>query len=132
MRKWISVIAVSLLLSQAADAQMRWRKVSFPPTKQANSNSQVFLTSSSSPSCQGIRDNLTAGIAQRKAEIQARADRIHHPGGSFGNGTHEGVGYSSTSADQAIQACCYWGQRQPIDIGVSRGARGWYACVIYR
>jgi hypothetical protein len=74
----------------------------------------------------------SGGLAQQKADIQARAGNCFHPGGSLGGGTHEGCGYSSVSADHAIRSCCYWGQRTPIDIGVARGANGWYACVIYR
>lgn len=72
------------------------------------------------------------GLAQQKAEIQARAGRCFHPGGSLGAGTHEGCGFSTVSADDAIRHCCYWGQRSPIDIGVARGGNGWYATVIYR
>lgn len=74
----------------------------------------------------------SGGIAQAKAEVQARLGVMHHPGGSFGAGSREGVGFSSASADEAIRQCCYWGQCQPIDIGVARGANGWFACVIYR
>jgi hypothetical protein len=72
------------------------------------------------------------GLAQSKAEMQARAGRCFHPGGSLGGGSHEGCGFSSVSADDAIRHCCYWGQRTPIDIGVARGGNGWYATVIYR
>jgi hypothetical protein len=71
------------------------------------------------------------GLAQSKAQIQAQAGRCFHPGGSLG-GTHEGCGFSTVSADDAVRHCCYWGQRTPIDIGVARGANGWYATVIYR
>jgi hypothetical protein len=49
-----------------------------------------------------------------------------------GNRGYEGVGFSSISADHAIKNCCYWGQKTPVEIGVARGARGWYACVRYR
>jgi hypothetical protein len=72
------------------------------------------------------------GLAQQKAQTQAQAGRCYHPGGSLGGGTHEGCGFSSVSADDAIRHCCYWGQRTPIDIGVARGANGWYATVLYR
>ncbi len=82
---------------------------------------------------QAARTQQTAsGLAQQKAEIQARSGRCFHPGGSFGGGTHEGVGFSTVSADDAVRHCCYWGQRTPIDIGVARGANGWYTAVIYR
>lgn len=53
--------------------------------------------------------------------------------GHFGNptGGYEGVGFSTASADAAVRNCCFWGQRQPRDIGVCRGANGWFACVRY-
>jgi hypothetical protein len=70
------------------------------------------------------------GIAQQKAEAQARAGRCFHPGGPIA-GTHEGCGFSSVSADDAIRHCCYWGQLPATDIGVARGPGGWYATVQY-
>jgi len=72
------------------------------------------------------------GVAQSKAETQARSGQCFHPGGSLGGGSCEGCGFSSVSADDAVRHCCYWGQRTPIDIGVARGANGWYATVLYR
>jgi hypothetical protein len=72
------------------------------------------------------------GLAQSKANAMARMGRTRHVGGGFGGGRYEGVGYSSSSAQAAIRNCCYWGRRQAVDIGVARGARGYYACVIYR
>ena len=72
------------------------------------------------------------GLAQSKAETQARSGRCFHPGGSLGGGSYEGCGFSTVSADDAIRHCCYWGQRTPIDIGVARGSNGWYATVLYR
>lgn len=70
-------------------------------------------------------------LAQRKAEIQASQDCMRHVGGGFGGGRYEGVGFSTSSPDAAIRACCYWGRRSVREIGVARGARGWYATVIY-
>ncbi len=72
------------------------------------------------------------GLAQQKAEVQASQGRMRHIGGSFGAGRFEGVGFSTVSADHAIQQCCYWNQKQPVDIGVARGTDGWYATVLYR
>lgn len=71
-------------------------------------------------------------IAQYKAEVQARNGRMQHIGGSFGAGRFEGVGFSTVSADAAIKACCYYGEKTPVDIGVARGNNGWYATVLYR
>lgn len=71
-------------------------------------------------------------IAQYKSNAQAGNGVMRHIGGSFGEGRYEGVGFSTVSADDAIKQCCYWGQRTPVDIGVARGANGWYATVLYR
>lgn len=73
-----------------------------------------------------------AGNAQNKANQQAAEGRMRHVGGSMSPGRYEGVGFSTRSANDAITRSCYWGQRTPVDIGVARGARGWYACVLYR
>jgi hypothetical protein len=80
----------------------------------------------------GYGATTSSGTAQIKAEKQAREGRCYHVGGSFGGGTAEGVGFSTVSADHAIRSCCFWGRRTPIQIGVARGSRGWYACVLYR
>ena len=67
--------------------------------------------------------------AQQSANASAAQGRMAHRGGSY---RYEGVGFSSVSAQQAIRNCCYYGQRTPIEIAVSRGRNGWYACVRYR
>jgi hypothetical protein len=72
------------------------------------------------------------GLAQWKAERQAASGRMYHVGGGFGGGNYEGVGFSTSSPDAAIRACCYWGRRPVMEIGVARGRNGWYATVIYR
>lgn len=71
------------------------------------------------------------GLAQWKAERQASDGCLRHVGGGFGGGCAEGVGFSSSSPDAAIRACCYWGKRPVREIGIARGRRGWYATVIY-
>jgi hypothetical protein len=67
--------------------------------------------------------------AQQSANASAAQGRMAHRGGSY---RYEGVGFSAVSAQQAIRNCCYYGQRTPIEIAVSRGRNGWYACVRYR
>ena len=67
--------------------------------------------------------------AQQSANTSAAQGRMAHRGGSY---RYEGVGFSAVSAQQAIRNCCYYGQRTQIEIGVSRGRNGWYACVRYR
>ena len=70
--------------------------------------------------------------AQAKADQLAARGQLLHLGGSFGGGTHEGIGVGSTP-DQATQSCCFWGQRTPIEIGTAQGRDGrWYAVVLYR
>jgi hypothetical protein len=71
-------------------------------------------------------------IAKAKSEQQAREGRMRHVGGSMGTGRYEGVGFSTVSAEDAKRRCCYWGKRTPTGISVVRGARGWYATVLYR
>jgi hypothetical protein len=77
-----------------------------------------------------VSNGYAAGLsAQESAELQARRGRVGHMGGSY---RYEGVGFSTSSADDAIRNCCYYGKRTPIEIGVARGSNGWYACVRYR
>ena len=71
------------------------------------------------------------GSAQWKAEQSARLGSVQHLGGGFGGGSFEGNGFGAT-ADQAIRNSCFWGQRTPIEIGVARGANGYYATIFYR
>ena len=74
----------------------------------------------------------TPGLAQQKAEQAANMGYRNHVGGSLGGAKYEGVGWSNQSSQAAISNCCYWGQRTPAQIGVSKGADGcWYACVLY-
>lgn len=74
----------------------------------------------------------SGGLAQAKAAKQAERGRMHHVGGGLGGGSYEGVGFSTSGPDEAIKASCYWGQKNPIDIGVSCTKRGCYATVIYQ
>lgn len=67
--------------------------------------------------------------AQQAAENNARRGVMAHCSRRFGR--YEGVGFSSVSADHAVKSCCFWGRRPVREIGVARGARGWYAVVWY-
>jgi hypothetical protein len=66
--------------------------------------------------------------AQDAAAVLARRGSLVHTG----CGQTEGIGFSTVSEQKAISNCCYWGRRTPIDIGVARGPRGWFAVVRYR
>lgn len=76
--------------------------------------------------------NPQPGLAQQKADQAAQMGFRDHVGGSLGGAKFEGVGWSNQSPQLAIQNCCYWGQRSPAQIGVSKSHDGcWYACVLY-
>ena len=84
-------------------------------------------------SMQLTQQYASGGLAQRKAQRAAQMGLRGHLGGSLGGARYEGVGWSSLSPQNAIQNCCYWGQRPASQIGVARGNDGsWYACVLYR
>mgnify|MGYP006265446223 CR=1 FL=1 len=67
--------------------------------------------------------------AQESAEASARECRLAHRGGSY---RYEGVGFSTRSAGDAIKRCCFHGVRKAVEVGVAKGANGWYACVRYK
>ena len=77
-------------------------------------------------------------LAQQRAEQAASTMNRGHLGGSLGPATHEGVGYSSSSSQQAIDAACYSGSpisaqgpgRPRLGTGVARGSDGWYSCLL--
>jgi hypothetical protein len=77
-----------------------------------------------------VRRNAVAvvGSAQDAAVVMARRGTLVHTGCC----QCEGIGFSTSSSDAAVRNCCYWGKRQPVDIGVARGPRGWFAVVRYR
>lgn len=76
--------------------------------------------------------NTQPGLAQQKATQAAQMSFRDHVGGSLGGAKYEGVGWSNQSPQLAVQNCCYWGQRAPAQIGVSKSQGGcWYACVLY-
>lgn len=76
------------------------------------------------------RSTVVVQSAQDAAIVLARRGSLVHTG----CGQTEGIGFSTTSADAAIQRCCYWGRKTPTDIGVaySHVRRGWFAVVRYR
>ncbi len=79
-----------------------------------------------------VTHGVASGLAQAKANVQASRNHMHHVAGGLGCGRFEGVGFSTISAQHAIQNSCYWGRKTPVEIGVARGTRGWFATVIYR
>jgi hypothetical protein len=69
--------------------------------------------------------------ASFKAARMAATGVFRHLGGGFGGGHAEGIGYSTSSPQAALNACCYTGQKRVAGSSVVRGKGGWYACKIY-
>jgi hypothetical protein len=71
-------------------------------------------------------------LALRKAQIQAsRGGRCFHPGGGFGGARAEGVGSAST-AQGALNNCCFSGQRRCAAAAVVQSSNGrFYACKLF-
>jgi hypothetical protein len=72
--------------------------------------------------------------AQQQAEENARTGRMAHC--RILNGRREGIGFSSSSPQQAIESCCFYrdaqrGRYRIVEQGVARGPRGWFAVIRY-
>lgn len=70
-------------------------------------------------------------VAAAKASQAAAGGVKGHLGGGFGGANAEGVGFSTQSAQDALNKCCFTGQRTVAGSSVVRGADGWYAVKIY-
>ena len=70
-------------------------------------------------------------VASTKASQAASRGIKGHLGGGFGGGNAEGVGFSTYSAQNALNNCCFTGQRTVAGSSVVRGGDGWYAVKIY-
>ena len=73
--------------------------------------------------------------AQRAADDMARTGILRHCGRA--NGMREGIGFSSSSAEEAVRSCCFYqdamrGRYRIVEKGVARGPRGWFAVVRYQ
>lgn len=81
--------------------------------------------------------NVSAGLdlqvevsssIQQHSLRQATANRMFHSRGPWGLGIRfEGVGFSTRSAQSALENCCYYGQKPLVEQSVVRGQNGWYA-----
>ena len=77
-------------------------------------------------------------LAQQKANLAASTMNKGHVGGSLGPATHEGVGFSTESPQQAIDAACYSGSpisaqgpgRPRLGTATARGSDGWYSYLL--
>ena len=119
-----ALVAGAVPFAASADAQTYYYNSTTPQVTYA---SPVLVPASY------VQPAAANGLAQRKASRAARMGIRGHLGGGLGQAKYEGVGWSNQSAQAAIENCCYWGARPVTQIGVSRGADGfWYACVLYR
>jgi hypothetical protein len=87
----------------------------------------AILLSFVAAACEAARPVVVVQTAQDAAIVMARRGVLVHSG----CGCYEGIGFSTTSPDDAIRRSCYWGQRRPKEIATARGPRGWYAVVRY-
>ena len=94
----------------------------------------ALLLAAASAQAEQVLTVMTTITAQEQAETNARTGRMAHC--RFLHGRREGVGFSSSSARQAIESCCFWrdaqrGRYRNVEQGVARGPRGWFAVIRY-
>lgn len=65
--------------------------------------------------------------AQGAALLIVQTGRFRHWGHPAG--LYEGIGMASTPQG-AIQSCCFWGRRTPVDIATARLNNGMYVAVV--
>ncbi len=120
IRMAMAVLFVTLLVVEA-DARPRWRP-------------GILRSRSTAASARVSNRSWSGGpqeVATAKAERAAALGFKGHLGGGFGGGNAEGFGFSTTSAQHALNNCCFTGQRPVAGAAVARGRDGWYAVKIY-
>ena len=70
-------------------------------------------------------------VAESKASTAASRGIKGHLGGGYSGANAEGVGWSTYSAQNALNNCCFTGQRRVAGQSVVRGNDGWYACKVF-
>lgn len=78
-----------------------------------------------------VVQNVTVVSAQEHAEQLATTNTFVHCGRRGGG--YEGLGFSTSSPDDACRRSCFWGQRRVREIGTAwcPARRGWVAVVRY-
>jgi len=115
------LLAAAIVALAAIDTQARDRRRPILRTVQATATATRGAVS------------IVAGSfgAMAKSLQQASQGRMAHVG-VLQAGTYEGVGFSSSSPEQALAACCYSNSGlRVIDQAVVPGPGGWYATKIY-
>lgn len=94
----------------------------------------VLLLSTVSAKAEQVITVTTIVSAQEAAEQMARTGVLRHCGRA--GGRREGIGFSSSSAQQAVESSCFYrdamrGRYRIVEKGVARGPRGWFAVIRY-
>jgi len=73
----------------------------------------------------------TVVTAEDSCQQMARTGVLRHCGRA--GGRREGIGFSTTSPDAALKACCFFGRYRIAEKAVvySPIRRGWFACIRY-
>jgi hypothetical protein len=74
---------------------------------------------------------VTVTTARQDAEAMARTGVLRHCGRN--GGRREGIGFSSSSPEQALRNCCFYGRYRIVEKAVawSPMRRAWFAVVRY-
>ena len=122
MTKRIVAVAALLVAFASTDALAR-------PSRFRNSRMAVPTRTyvQANVSSTGGPQEVASAKANRKAELGVKG----HIGGGFGGCTAEGVGFSTSSAQAALNNCCFTGVRSLAASSVVRGADGWYAVKLF-
>jgi hypothetical protein len=94
----------------------------------------ALLLGAASAQAEQVITVTTIVSAQQQADENARTGRMAHC--RILNGRREGIGFSSSSAQQAVESCCFYrdaqrGRYRIVEQGVARGPRGWFAVIRY-
>lgn len=94
----------------------------------------ALLVGAATAQAEQVLTVTTIVSAQQAAEDMARTGVLRHCGRA--GGRREGIGFSSSSAQQAVESSCYYrdaqrGRYRIVEKGVARGPRGWFAVIRY-
>lgn len=117
-------LAIAAMLGALASSEALARPLRFRNSRMA-APARNYVQPSVSYS--GGPQAVAEAKARRKAELGIKG----HIGGGFGGCSAEGVGFSTQSAQAALNSCCFTGVRRPAASSVVRGADGWYAVKLY-
>ena len=112
---------VVMVFASLADARPRWRRRGRTNNVQTN----TYTTYNS-----GYASPASAAASKARQSANGGVKGLHL-GGGYGGGYAEGVAYSPFSAQDALNNCCFTGQRTLAASSVVRGSDGWYAVKIF-